>query len=194
MKTGGRGKAGGVKLADTPEEAQEKAGKILGMDIKGHTVHSVLVAADTDIAQEYYLSFLLDRSDRTFLSMCTVEGGMEIEDLATDQAGRAGQDPGQPAHRRRPRQGAGDRPGRPACPRRPRRRGGTGRAAVGGVHRRGRDAGRGQPAGLHRRRPGDRAGRQGDPRRQRRLPAGLGSASPTRRRSTRSRRGPRPST
>jgi succinyl-CoA synthetase beta subunit len=82
VKTGGRGKAGGVKLADTPAEAEEKAARILGMDIKGHTVHSVLVAEDTDIAQEYYLSFLLDRSDRTFLSMCTVEGGMEIEDLA----------------------------------------------------------------------------------------------------------------
>ncbi len=85
VKTGGRGKAGGVKLADTPDEAQEKAGKILGMDIKGHTVHSVLVAGDTDIAQEFYLSFLLDRSDRTFLSMCTVEGGMEIEDLAREK-------------------------------------------------------------------------------------------------------------
>jgi succinyl-CoA synthetase beta subunit len=82
VKTGGRGKAGGVKLADSPDEASEKAGKILGMDIKGHTVHSVLVAEDTDIAQEFYLSFLLDRADRTFLSMCTVEGGMEIEDLA----------------------------------------------------------------------------------------------------------------
>ena len=82
VKTGGRGKAGGVKLADTPEEAAEKAGRILGMDIKGHTVHSVLVAEDTDIAREFYLSFLLDRADRTFLAMCTVEGGMEIEDLA----------------------------------------------------------------------------------------------------------------
>jgi succinyl-CoA synthetase beta subunit len=82
VKTGGRGKAGGVKLADSAEEAQEKAAKILGMDIKGHTVHTVLVAADTNIAQEYYLSFLLDRSERTFLSMCTVEGGMEIEEIA----------------------------------------------------------------------------------------------------------------
>ena len=82
VKTGGRGKAGGVKLADSPGEAKDKAGKILGMDIKGHTVHSVLVAEDTDIAQEFYLSFLLDRAERTFLSMCTVEGGMEIEDLA----------------------------------------------------------------------------------------------------------------
>ena len=82
VKTGGRGKAGGVKLADSPAEAREKAGAILGMDIKGHTVDSVLVAGDTDIAQEFYLSFLLDRAERTFLSICTVEGGMEIEDLA----------------------------------------------------------------------------------------------------------------
>jgi succinyl-CoA synthetase beta subunit len=82
VKVGGRGKAGGVKLASTPEEAEEKVGKILGMDIKGHTVHSVLVAEDINIAQEYYLSFLLDRSDRTFLSMCSVEGGVEIEEVA----------------------------------------------------------------------------------------------------------------
>ena len=85
VKSGGRGKAGGVKLADTPDEAQEKAGRILGMDIKGHTVHSVLVAEDTDIAREFYLSFLLDRAERTFLSMCTVEGGMEVEDLARER-------------------------------------------------------------------------------------------------------------
>jgi succinyl-CoA synthetase beta subunit len=82
VKTGGRGKAGGVKLADTPEEAREKASQILGMDINGHTVHTVLVARDTDIAQEYYLSFLLDRAERTFLSMCSVEGGVEIEEVA----------------------------------------------------------------------------------------------------------------
>ncbi|HEU5419246.1 MAG TPA: ADP-forming succinate--CoA ligase subunit beta [Streptosporangiaceae bacterium] len=82
VKTGGRGKAGGVKLAATAEEAAEKAAKILGMDIKGHTVHSVLIAEDIDIAQEYYLSFLLDRGERTFLAMCSVEGGMEIEEVA----------------------------------------------------------------------------------------------------------------
>jgi succinyl-CoA synthetase beta subunit len=82
VKVGGRGKAGGVKLASDPDEAAAKAEKILGMDIKGHTVHSVLVAEDIDIAQEYYLSFLLDRSERTFLSMCSVEGGVEIEEVA----------------------------------------------------------------------------------------------------------------
>ena len=82
VKVGGRGKAGGVKLASDPDEAEAKAGRILGMDIKGHTVRSVLVAEDIDIAQEFYLSFLLDRADRTFLSMCSVEGGVEIEEVA----------------------------------------------------------------------------------------------------------------
>jgi succinyl-CoA synthetase beta subunit len=85
VKTGGRGKAGGVKLAETPEEAQEKAAAILGMDIKGHTVHQVLVTEASDIAEEYYFSFLLDRSNRTFLAMCSAEGGMEIEQLAVER-------------------------------------------------------------------------------------------------------------
>jgi succinyl-CoA synthetase beta subunit len=85
VKTGGRGKAGGVKLAETPEEAREKAAAILGMDIKGHTVHQVLVTEASDIAEEYYFSFLLDRSNRTFLAMCSAEGGMEIEQLAVER-------------------------------------------------------------------------------------------------------------
>lgn len=82
VKTGGRGKAGGVKLAVTPDEAQERASEILGLDIKGHTVHKVLVTQAADIADEYYVSFLLDRSNRTFLAMASVEGGMEIEEVA----------------------------------------------------------------------------------------------------------------
>jgi succinyl-CoA synthetase beta subunit len=82
VKTGGRGKAGGVQLADSPEDAADKAGQILGMDIKGHTVHRVLVEEASSIAQEYYFSFLLDRANRTFLSICSVEGGMEIEEVA----------------------------------------------------------------------------------------------------------------
>jgi succinyl-CoA synthetase beta subunit len=82
VKTGGRGKAGGVKVADGPDAAYETARQILGMDIKGHTVHKVLVEEASDIAQEYYLSFLLDRANRTFLSICSVQGGMEIEDVA----------------------------------------------------------------------------------------------------------------
>jgi len=82
VKTGGRGKAGGVKLAEGPDEAYAKAGQILGMDIKGHTVGTVLIAQAVDIAAEYYLSFLLDRANRTFLSICSVQGGMEIEEVA----------------------------------------------------------------------------------------------------------------
>ncbi|MBV9095566.1 MAG: ADP-forming succinate--CoA ligase subunit beta [Streptosporangiaceae bacterium] len=82
VKTGGRGKAGGVKLAEGPDEAAAKAAQILGMDIKGHTVRAVLVAQAVDIAAEYYLSFLVDRANRTFLSICSVQGGMEIEEVA----------------------------------------------------------------------------------------------------------------
>ena len=85
VKTGGRGKAGGVKLAQTPDEARQKAEAILGLDIKGHTVHRVLVTEASDIAEEYYFSFLLDRSNRTFLAMCSAEGGMEIEELAVER-------------------------------------------------------------------------------------------------------------
>ena len=85
VKTGGRGKAGGVKLAKSPEEAYEHAKAILGMDIKGHTVHRVLVADGADIAEEYYFSLLLDRANRSYLAMCSVEGGMDIEQLAAER-------------------------------------------------------------------------------------------------------------
>jgi succinyl-CoA synthetase beta subunit len=82
VKAGGRGKAGGVKVADDPADAEAKAKAILGMDIKGHTVHKVLVENASAIAEEYYASFLLDRAGRTFLAMCSSEGGMEIEEVA----------------------------------------------------------------------------------------------------------------
>jgi succinyl-CoA synthetase beta subunit len=85
VKTGGRGKAGGVKLAHSPDEAAEAAGQILGMDIKGHTVHRVMVAAGAQIEQEYYVSLLLDRAERRYLAMASVEGGMEIEQLAVER-------------------------------------------------------------------------------------------------------------
>ncbi|MDQ2796011.1 MAG: ADP-forming succinate--CoA ligase subunit beta [Actinomycetota bacterium] len=85
VKVGGRGKAGGVKLARTPAEAESAAGEILGMDIKGHTVHRVLVDPGAQIEQEYYVSYLLDRSNRTFLAMASYEGGMEIEQLAVER-------------------------------------------------------------------------------------------------------------
>ena len=82
VKTGGRGKAGGVKLAQDPADALTKADAILGMDIKGHTVHRVLVAEASDIDEEYYVSFLLDRTNRSFLAMASVEGGVDIEEVA----------------------------------------------------------------------------------------------------------------
>ena len=85
VKTGGRGKAGGVKLARSPEEARAHAEDILGMDIKGHTVHRVLIAKGADIAEEYYFSVLLDRANRTYLVMASREGGMEIEQLAVER-------------------------------------------------------------------------------------------------------------
>jgi succinyl-CoA synthetase beta subunit len=85
VKVGGRGKAGGVKVAKTPDDAAEAASQILGMDIKGHTVHRVLVDPGADIKQEYYVSYLLDRSNRTFLAMASYEGGMEIEQLAVER-------------------------------------------------------------------------------------------------------------
>jgi succinyl-CoA synthetase beta subunit len=88
VKVGGRGKAGGVKVADDAADAEAKAQAILGMDIKGHTVHRVLVENASAIAQEYYASFLLDRANRTFLSMCSVEGGMEIEEVAATKPDR----------------------------------------------------------------------------------------------------------
>ena len=85
VKVGGRGKAGGVKVARTPEEAEAAATAILGMDIKGHTVHRVMIAAGAAIAEEFYFSVLLDRAERRYLAMCSVEGGMEIEQLAVER-------------------------------------------------------------------------------------------------------------
>jgi succinyl-CoA synthetase beta subunit len=85
VKTGGRGKAGGVKLAADADEAAEKATAILGLDIKGHVVHRVLVTEASDIDTEYYVSYLLDRANRTYLAMASVEGGMEIEQLAVER-------------------------------------------------------------------------------------------------------------
>jgi succinyl-CoA synthetase beta subunit len=82
VKTGGRGKAGGVKLAADAEDAYQKATEILGMDIKGHTVHKVLIEEASAIAEEYYFSFLLDRANRTFLAICSASGGMDIEEVA----------------------------------------------------------------------------------------------------------------
>ncbi|WP_210507313.1 ADP-forming succinate--CoA ligase subunit beta [Naasia sp. SYSU D00057] len=85
VKTGGRGKAGGVKVAHSPAEAEELAEDILGLDIKGHVVRRVMVAAGARIAQEFYFSILLDRANRSYLSLSSVEGGMDIEQLAVEK-------------------------------------------------------------------------------------------------------------
>ena len=82
VKVGGRGKAGGVKLAENGEDAYVKAEAILGMDIKGHIVKKVMIAAAAPIESEYYLAILLDRSNRSFLVMASVAGGMDIEEVA----------------------------------------------------------------------------------------------------------------
>jgi succinyl-CoA synthetase beta subunit len=82
VQVGGRGKAGGIKLADTPEGARDVASQILGMDIKGHTVKRVLVERAGDIRDEYYFSILLDRSERNFLGMMSAKGGVDIEEVA----------------------------------------------------------------------------------------------------------------
>lgn len=85
VKAGGRGKAGGVKVAKSPEEAKELSKNIFGLNIKGHEVKRVMVAQGASIEKEFYFSVLLDRSNRTFLSLCSVEGGMEIEQLAEER-------------------------------------------------------------------------------------------------------------
>lgn len=84
VKTGGRGKAGGVKVVRSPQDARQAAERILGMDIKGHTVHAVMVAEGIDIVEEYYFSLLVDRAERNWLAMCSVQGGMDIETLAAE--------------------------------------------------------------------------------------------------------------
>ena len=96
VKVGGRGKAGGVKLAESAADAREKAAAILGMDIKGHTVHKVMIAQAAPIEAEYYLAILLDRANRNFLVMASVAGGMEIEEVAhktPEKLARIGIDP-----------------------------------------------------------------------------------------------------
>jgi succinyl-CoA synthetase beta subunit len=98
VKAGGRGKAGGVKLAENPDEAVARASQILGMDIKGHLVKRVLIAPVADIADEYYFSFLVDRADRAYLCIASTEGGVEIEVVAhtnPDAIAKVSIDPGE---------------------------------------------------------------------------------------------------
>lgn len=85
VKVGGRGKAGGVKVVHNPDEAFAAAEQILGLDIKGHVVRRVMIAAGARIEKEFYFSVLLDRANRSYLSLCSVEGGVEIEVLAVER-------------------------------------------------------------------------------------------------------------
>ena len=191
VKTGGRGKAGGVKVAKTADEAAEAGEQILGMDIKGHTVHQVMVAQGAPIAEEYYFSVLLDRANRTYLAMCSKEGGMEIEQLAVERPEALARVPVDPNVGHRRRQGPRDRRrGRVRRGRQGRHRGGP-QEALGRLPRGGRDAGRGQPAGQDRGRADRGARRQGHPRRERRLPARR-PRRPRGRRSAPTRSRPRP--
>jgi len=84
VKVGGRGKAGGVKLANNVDEVREHAGNILGLDIKGHVVHRLWIERSSDIAKEYYASFTLDRQNKTHLGMLSAQGGVEIEIVAEE--------------------------------------------------------------------------------------------------------------
>jgi succinyl-CoA synthetase beta subunit len=96
VKTGGRGKAGGVRLAADPDEAVARASDILGLDIRGHRVRLVLVAPAAEIAEEYYFSFLVDRAERGFLCVASVQGGVEIEEVARTDPGAVAKIPVDP--------------------------------------------------------------------------------------------------
>ena len=151
VKIGGRGKAGGVKFAKTIDDVRTHAGNILGLDIKGHVTRQILITPASDIAEEYYVSFLLDRSNRTFLAMATHEGGMEIEQLAEERPDALAKIPvnaltGVDAAKAAEIADAGKFPAevRDQVIDDPDR-------AVGHVRRRGRHPGRGQPAGQGRR-------------------------------------------
>ena len=192
VKTGGRGKAGGVKLADDADDAQAKATAILGMDIKGHTVHRVLVAEASDIAEEYYFSFLLDRSNRTFLAMASREGGVEIEQIAVEKPEALAKIPidaivGVDTAKAREIAVAAGYPAEILD------QAADVIVALWDVFtERGRDPGRGQPAREDAGRRGAGARRQGDPRRERRFPAARACRrSKTPRRPTHSRHAPR---
>ena len=168
---GGRGKAGGVKLAADEDEVREHAQNILGMDIRGHTVRTLWIEHASDIASEYYASVLLDRSAKQPLVMFSVEGGVDIEEVAERTPGEAGPPSRRPARRasraRRPIKVATDG-GADAdvVERRGRRAGG----AVRGVAAGGCDARGDQPADRDARAGGQGARREGLPRRQRPLP------------------------
>ena len=170
VKVGGRGKAGGVKLAADADEVRLHAGNILGLDIKGHVVKRLWVEHASDIAKEYYASFTLDRPAKLPPRHALGRGRRRDRGGGADQPRRHRQDPHRPG--RRAERGGRPRVGGPGQPR-PRGAGAGGHAprAALPLLRRGRlRPGRDQPADPHPRGQGARARRQGDPRRERRLP------------------------
>ena len=186
VKAGGRGKAGGVKLAKTADEAFEHASNILGMEIKGLTVNRVLVTPATPPEEEYYFSFLLDRANRQYLCIASVEGGVEIEEVAKTNPDAVKQIAINPGVRRRRGEGPRDRD-RGQVPRAGLRAGRRDDpVALQGLRRGGRHAGRGQPARAAGRRQARGARRQGVARRQRLR------GPPPRPRGVRDQRGGRP--
>ena len=181
---GGRGKAGGIKLANSRDEAERYAADIFGMDIRGFTVHELYVEKASDIAEEYYAAVIFDRGAKKPMVMLSRMGGMDVEEIAEKDPDRHGPPARRPAGGLPglPRPPAGLRAGHRRGRRPPGRR--DARAPVRGLRRRGRDAGRGQPAAGDRRPRGGGAGRQGHGGRQRALP-------PPRHRRPAQRRAPR---
>ena len=194
VHVGGRGKAGGVKLANDMDEVREHATNILGLDIKGHIVKVIWIEVASDIAEEYYASFTLDRSAKKHLGMLSAEGGVEIEAVAEenpDAIAKIWIDPvdglDEPTARawvegRQPQPGGrGRRRRHPA-------------EALPGLHRGRRRPLRDQPAHPQAHRRGARPRRQGHPGRQRRLPPRVGRVrghpGPRRARAGRPREGP----
>ncbi len=171
VQVGGRGKAGGIKLAANSEEVRTHAENILGMDIKGHEVKVVWIETASDIAEEYYASFTLDRAAKLHLGMLSAQGGVEIEQVAEenpDAIAKIHVDPVDGLTEAQCREWVAAAKLNPAGHR------GRGRhpdEAVPGLRRRRRRPRRDQPADPHPRRSGARARRQGHARRQRDLPS-----------------------
>ena len=170
VRIGGRGKAGGIKVANDEAEAREHAEAILGMDIRGFTVHDLWVEQASDIAAEHYASIILDRGAKKLLAIVTRMGGMDVEAVAEEDPNalvRRHLEPGEGMTAEIGRElaaGGGNRRGRPGRRRR------DAREALRGRHRRGRDPDRDQPADRHRRSQRGRPRLQGHDRRQRPVP------------------------
>ena len=167
---GKRGKAGGIKVAQDEAELRSHAEAILGMDIRGFTVHELWIEEASEIASEHYASIILDRSEKKLMAIVTAQGGMDVEEVAEADPAAVVKRHIEPALGLRPRARRRDRRRRGAPRRRPRAGRRPADGAARGRQRGGRDPDRGQPADRHRRAQGPRPRRQGDDRRQRPLP------------------------